>query len=298
MVAIVTGASSGIGAAIAEELTLRGCLVLMGCRDVERGDRMKRGLRQSAKLIVLPLDLSSPQSIEAFLSNLLTMPELLPVQILVNNAAIFDSPERFTPSGLEMHFAVNHMGHFHLTTRMLEINLFAKGARIITVASALAAHVKLDSFEAYKESFSDELARLPASRLYANSKLANCLFTRELHKRFREDFNSFCVQTDGMSNTNLFRNPLARTAAPLRCLLRLCAYLFLRSPHEAAQNAIHCCAASELFLRPGALYSKCRPVGWFDAAVQHRAAESLWEVSEEILASRMPPVSLSFGIND
>ncbi|KAJ4773978.1 NAD(P)-binding Rossmann-fold superfamily protein [Rhynchospora pubera] len=121
LTALVTGASSGIGAETSRVLALRGVHVVMGVRNLSAGERVKELIMKeapNAKIDVLALDLSSLSSVRNFAYNFNALD--LPLNILINNAGIAFIPFKLSEDGIEHQFATNYLGHFLLTNLLLE----------------------------------------------------------------------------------------------------------------------------------------------------------------------------------
>ncbi|KAG7375357.1 hypothetical protein PHYPSEUDO_001682 [Phytophthora pseudosyringae] len=182
-VAIVTGANSGIGFTTAMELARKGATVVLACRNAERAhkavDDMKAELEpETATVEFLLLDLSDLDSVRTFAETFRAKFDRL--DLLVNNGGVLVPHPTHTPRGLEMQFAVNHLGHFYLTSLLFDL-LTSGGevSRIVNVSSLSHRWVTMDL---------SALARSkPNKKLYAKeygtSKLANMLFTHELERR-------------------------------------------------------------------------------------------------------------------
>ena len=176
--AVITGASSGIGYEAASALAARGARVILAIRSVEKGRLAAESIRRAspgAALEVLPLDLADLASVRGFAEAFLRRGEPLP--LLINNAGVMALPFRRTADGFEMQFGTNHLGHFALTGLLLPAVLAAPGARVVTVSSG--AHTagaidfaNLDGARGYQP-----------WRAYSQSKLANLLFAYELQRR-------------------------------------------------------------------------------------------------------------------
>lgn len=144
-VAIVTGASSGIGVETARVLMKHGCHVIFAVRDTQKGDEVYRDLQAllggSGNATVMRLDTSDLDSVSSFANEFLSTG--LPLHYLVTNAGITAPPEYTTSKqGHELVFATNHLGHF-LLSRLLEQRLLESGtsddpARLVVVASGVA----------------------------------------------------------------------------------------------------------------------------------------------------------------
>ena len=131
--AIVTGANSGMGMATVEALSDEGARVIMLCRNKERGmEALRRLTEKKGRHIELMLcDLGDYSSIRSFVLQVKEKYDKL--DILVNNAGFISLDRQETKEGLERQFGINHVGHFLLTTELLD--LMGKGSRIVVVAS-------------------------------------------------------------------------------------------------------------------------------------------------------------------
>jgi NAD(P)-dependent dehydrogenase (short-subunit alcohol dehydrogenase family) len=177
-VAVVTGANRGLGREVTRCLAGRGARVIMACRNEASGEAAASGLRSAGctgALDVRRLDLASLASVEAFVAGLVSEPRL---DVLANNAGLMAVDRGLTADGFETHIGINHLGHFALTARLLPLLLRTPGSRVVTMSSvgARLGHVDLDDLL---------WERRPYDRweAYFQSKLANLLFTLELHRR-------------------------------------------------------------------------------------------------------------------
>ncbi|WP_203711280.1 SDR family oxidoreductase [Asanoa siamensis] len=176
--ALVTGASGGLGLSLATRLAEGGAEVLLGVRDAAKGlaalDRIRREL-PAARVSVRTLDLASLDSVAALVGEL--DEEGRPIDLLVNNAGVMAPATRHTTAdGLELQFGTNYLGHVALTLGLLPL-LRAGHARVTTVTSAAAKHGKLDWTDPQGE------RKYSPVRAYNQSKLANLLFALELDRR-------------------------------------------------------------------------------------------------------------------
>lgn len=198
--AVVTGASDGIGYNITARLARAGAEVVMPVRNQSKGlaaaDRIREAVPQ-AQLDVRSADLSSLASVADLADELLR--EARPVNILINNAGVMTPPTRqVTEEGLELQFATNHLGHFALTARLLPV-LRAGTARVTTQVSIAANHnsVRWDDIN-WEQGYH-------AGKAYSSSKIAVGLFAMELHRRSAA--NGWGIQSNlahpGVSPTNL-----------------------------------------------------------------------------------------------
>jgi NAD(P)-dependent dehydrogenase (short-subunit alcohol dehydrogenase family) len=175
--AVVTGANSGTGKEAARRLAAAGARVVMAVRTVAKGEAARAEIlaaHPGAQLEVRGLDLAELASVRRFAEGL--MAEATPVDLLVNNAGVMAPPTRMTTAdGFELQFGSNYLGPFALTVRLLPLLLAARAPRVTTMSSGVASvgRIRFADPQWEKRRYSPMLA-------YAQSKLANLMFTREL----------------------------------------------------------------------------------------------------------------------
>ncbi|KAF6989596.1 hypothetical protein CFC21_006914 [Triticum aestivum] len=212
LVAVITGASRGIGRETARVLALRGVRVVMAVRDVSAGVRAKEAvqaeIRGGAEVDVLELDLSSMASVRRFAAEFASLN--LPLNILINNAGVMARDCTRSCDGLELHFATNHIGHFLLTNLLLENMKSAcrdsgVQGRIVNVSSS--GHIMT-----YTEGICFDKVHDPSGLnsliAYGQSKLANILHMNELSRILKDEGVNISANTvhPGVIVTSLFRN--------------------------------------------------------------------------------------------
>ncbi|KAL9676047.1 hypothetical protein QQ045_004260 [Rhodiola kirilowii] len=187
LTSIVTGGASGIGAETARVLALRGAYVIIGDKNMAAGQETKEAILKqnpAAKVEVMELDLSSMASVRSFVAQFKSTG--LQLNLLINNAGVMGIPFALSVDNIELHFAINHVGHFLLTDLLLETmkNTAAeskKEGRIVNVSSVahycsnLEGHLDKINCGASYNSF---LA-------YRVSKLATILHANELSRRLK-----------------------------------------------------------------------------------------------------------------
>jgi NAD(P)-dependent dehydrogenase (short-subunit alcohol dehydrogenase family) len=170
---LITGASSGIGQATAVAVASRGARVILAVRDLDKGARVAAGLAGGAGLhTVQQLDLANLDSVRRFADETTGR-----IDVLVNNAGVSNAALLRTDDGFESQFGTNHLGHFLLTNLLLP----RITSRVVTVSSQAERMGRLDLNDLNWRS-----RPYNGGRAYADSKLANLLFTLELDRRLRK----------------------------------------------------------------------------------------------------------------
>lgn len=276
-VVIVTGANTGIGFETAAALAERNAVVVLACRNAGKAEDAMTRIRarsRNATLRFIALDLASLASIEQFAAAFRATYDRL--DLLINNAGVMAPPLGRTADGFELQFGSNHLGHFALTGRLLERLESTPGARIVNVSSIMHKYGRIDFENLNAEKGYDK------SAAYAQSKLANLLFTRELQRRLRASGSKVLVTAahPGWTGTDLQRHTL---------LYRVLNPFFSQRPAQGALPTIRA-AVDESAI--GADYFG--PHGWFetrglpeyakmtDAAKNQDDARRLWEASERL----------------
>jgi len=173
--ALITGANSGLGLETARALAAKGARVLLACRSQAKAEASCRELSAApgAELHPLELDLSDLNSVQRAADSVANRWGAL--DLLINNAGVMAPPRQLSAQGLELQFAVNHLGHFALTLQLLP--LLRPDARVVHVSSG-ASYFGRIAFEDLQGE-----RRYDAWASYAQSKLANVMTALELQRR-------------------------------------------------------------------------------------------------------------------
>ncbi len=268
-VCVVTGATSGIGKATAVALAGLGAQVVLVGRDRDRGAATAAEVAAAgASPPQLEIaDLASMAQVRALAGRLGALER---IDVLVNNAGLMAGRRRVTADGFEEVFAVNHLAPF-LLTNLLTGKLTAAAARVITVTSDAHAAARLDLDD-------PQLARGWESwRAYANSKLANILFTRELARRLEGTRVTANCAHPGMVRTRFGRE----ARLPVRAGVTL-ARPFMLSPRRGADTIVYLATSPEVAAATGGYYAKRQRREPSAAARDDAAAKRLWQLSEEL----------------
>ncbi|XP_067681166.1 retinol dehydrogenase 12-like [Haliotis asinina] len=283
---VITGGNTGIGKATAQELMKRGARVIIACRDVAKGAAALKDIhtatRQKNGTCKL-LDLSSFKSIRSFVDSFLQEEKKL--DVLINNAAVAIGPRLESSDGYEMQFAVNHLGHFLLTNLLLDVMKKSAPSRIINVSSKgyELGRVNFDDINSEKE--------YKAFDVYAKTKLANVLFTRELSNRLTGSGVTVNCLHPGVVYTEIGRNVTKIdfnwfVKFLLNTVGQALYYLFANTPQQGARTTVYCAVAPEMENVSGKFLSDSRICDLLPHAMDADDAERLWHISEEMVKLR------------
>ena len=270
---LITGGSDGIGFAAALELARQGARVIIVGRNAAKTEAAVSRIRAETgnpSVSCLLADLSSQQEVRRLAGQ---VQEGTPrLDVLLNNAGAIFLSHRSSVDGIEMTFALNHLGYFLLTTLLLERLKESAAARIVNVSSD--SHFSVSSLQ---------LERLPRPgghrgyRAYARSKLCNLLFTYELARRLAGSGVTANALHPGLVRTNIARNNGIRG--------RLVNYFIGARGMPAAQGAetlTYLAASPEVEGVTGQFFVDCRAVPSAPLSYDRELAAGLWELSERL----------------
>ncbi|KAM3403212.1 hypothetical protein ACQJBY_006762 [Aegilops geniculata] len=286
LVAVITGASRGIGLETARVLALRGVRVVMAVRDVSAGVRAKEAIqaeiRGGAEVDVLELDLSSMASVRRFAAEFASLN--LPLNILINNAGVMARDCTRSSDGLELHFATNHIGHFLLTNLLLENMKSAcrdsgVEGRIVNVSSS--GHIMT-----YPQGICFDKVHDPSGFnsliAYGQSKLANILHMNELSRVLKDEGVNISANTvhPGVIVTSLFRNRTIVSA-----LMNTVGRIISRSVEQGAATTCYVAMHPQVQGITGKYFGDCNIANPSSRAVDAELAKKLWNFSLQIVSS-------------
>lgn len=294
-IAIVTGANTGLGYETSLGLAKADHTVILACRNQAKAhaamEKIKSNLA-SADVAFIPLDLVDRASIKQFAEKFSA--SYNHVDILVNNAGVMGPPYTITQNNLELQFDANHMGHFYLTSLLMDNLTQDRETRIVNVSSLAGkfaeADIHFDNINfvgTYEEG--RQLAGLKGMAAYAQSKLANILFTMELKRRLAGAGKSIkaVVAHPGASNTDLSRNisPWIRMLIPVLSL-----FLNVSRPAQGAESLLYAALREDVeagdFIGPTGKGERTGAAGKVPLppkALDEALALKLWEFSEQHL---------------
>jgi NAD(P)-dependent dehydrogenase (short-subunit alcohol dehydrogenase family) len=285
--ALVTGANTGLGMETSRVLALRGASVTMACRDRAKAELSRAkiigesaGAIRDDQLDILELDLNSLDSIRE--SAKLFMAFNRPLHLLINNAGIMIPMVRRTDDGFEAHLGINHLGHFLLTNLLLDALVKAKGARVVCVSSGAMGMASL------KPGFDDinwQRRKFSGMKSYGDSKLMNCMFARELSKRYQSQGIVANALHPGVIATEL-----ARDQSPLFMALGIFALPFMKSVAQGAATSVLLATSPDYADRGGLYLGNCSE--WKPSnklAQDNDACDRLWQISAELTGLSVTP---------
>ena len=269
---LVTGANTGIGRATAAGLASRGGRVYLACRSEEKGRASAAAIVAATgnkAVTVLPLDLADLASVRTCAEQFLARGE--PLHVLINNGGVAGQ-RGLTANGFELAFGVNHLGHFALTTALLDRLAGSAPARVVNVSSDAHYQARGIDFEAVRR----RTASVTGMPEYAVSKLANVLFTQELARRLDGRGITAYALHPGVVASDIWR----RVPWPVRPLLKL----RMISTEEGARTSLYCATSPEVAQASGRFYEKSAERG-ASAVATPELAGALWQRSEAWIAA-------------
>jgi len=274
---LITGGNTGIGKESAVALAAEGAQVVFTTRDAQKGVVARDDIRQRSgndAVDVMELDLAELASVREFASSFAASHDH--VDVLLNNAGLMLGSRRETVDGYEMTFQVNHLGPFLLTNLLRDQLVAGDDARVVNVASAAhsSARKGLDFDDLQSE------RRYRSFGVYAQSKLANILFTRELARRWNDTGITANAVHPGFVASRFGRDgDTGRLTGMVFPLLKP----FALTPEQGAQTQVYVASAPELAGITGGYWAKSAPATPSAAAQDDAAAARLWEVSEQLV---------------
>jgi NAD(P)-dependent dehydrogenase (short-subunit alcohol dehydrogenase family) len=281
LVAVVTGADSGLGFEIALKLARGGAAVMLACLDPGRGDEAVEriaGKVPGAEVEARTIDLGDLGSVREFTSGFDG-----PLDVLVNNAGVMATPKQLTVDGFELQLGTNYLGHFALTGLLLPRLRERPEARVVTMSSHMAAlgRIRLDDLHSER--------RYGRFSAYRQSKLANLMFALELGRRAGDGPLSVAAHP-GYAATQLQVSGARASGRRIEeAVLRIGNRLVAQSAAAGARPALH--AATAPGVRSGDYWAPRGPLHARGATTRikppraardRETARQLWDESERL----------------
>ena len=275
-VCLVTGANSGIGKEAALGLARVGATVVIVARNRKKCEATVSEIRQATgnqNVNLIVADLSSMMSVRGLASTFLG--EYPKLHVLINNAGTYLPKRITTADGYEAVFATNHLGHFLLTSLLLDLLKSSAPSRIINVTSDAHRGAEIDFEDLMQEK------KYSAFKAYHQSKLANVLFTYQLAK---------VLEGTGVTvnclHPGVVRTGFGKDMGGLFSISVKLAGPFMMSPAKAAQALVYMASAPELENVSGKHFAKGKEKESSRESHDMHAAERLWQVSEDLTRVR------------
>jgi NAD(P)-dependent dehydrogenase (short-subunit alcohol dehydrogenase family) len=258
-VALVTGPGSGIGRATAIGLGQAGFHVIAAGRHPERIEPvMEEVTAAGGSVEYVRLDLASLRSVRDAARQVVETGRRL--DVLVNNAGIGVNRRGLTEDGFEVHFGINHLGHFLLTLELTQA--FAPGARVVSLTSAMHHRVDGIDFDRLRRP-----TRLIGLAEYSTSKLANLLFIRELARRSPE-IRGYAVHP-GLVRTGIIPGFVRALSSNML------------TPEHGADTVLWCATSADVSGESGGYYQQRTRLAPSSVAQDDDLARELWDRSDE-----------------
>ena len=271
-VCLITGATSGIGKATLASLAQQGMSIVMVSRNKEKGESVRSAITEKTRNENIHLaiaDLSSQQDIRRLASDIKSKYSKL--DILVNNAGGIFGKRILTVDRLELTFALNHLAYFLLTNLLLEILKAAPAGRVVNVSSQAHRYGSLEFDDpGFEKGYN-------AMKSYAQSKLANLLFTYELSRH--------------LAGTGITANALHPGAVRTgfgKDLSGIAGFVFkrfdflMRSPEKGAETVIWLASSAEPEQLTGKYFCDRRELRSSRVSHDRDVAKRLWEASAQM----------------
>ncbi|MCC5795106.1 MAG: SDR family oxidoreductase [Chromatiales bacterium] len=269
--AFITGCNSGLGFETMRVLALRGARVIGAARTLEGATEAVARIQGDA--VPVACELSSLESVASCGQTVRDMG--MPIDILILNAGIMALPELRQVNGIEQQFFVNHIGHFVLTSHLLDQVIAAEQGRVVVVASSGYSFAPEAGIEF--DNLSGERDYSPWT-MYGVSKLANGLFSLELARRLADTRATSNSIHPGIINTNLGRHfPRWQQISA-----NLIGWTFMKTVEQGAATQTYVATAPALAGYSGYYFADCNPILPGERMRDLAQAEELWRVSEQI----------------
>lgn len=273
-IALVTGATAGIGAAVAQGLAQTGATVLMVGRDASKLERVVAATRAA----------SGSQRVEGLLADLASLADVARLadevrvryrrlNVLVNNAGVVTRERRLSHDGFELQLAVNHLAHFLLTTALLDTLRAGAPARVLNVASIGHANGQIDF-----DNLQLEQGYTPR-RAYYQTKLANVLFTYALARRLEGSGVAVNCLHPGIVRTSLSSDYMGNP------IFRFFEMLIAISPERAAGPIVELALSERYDGVSGAYFVGGKARTSSPASYDQQLQERLWADSKALLVT-------------
>jgi NAD(P)-dependent dehydrogenase (short-subunit alcohol dehydrogenase family) len=258
---LITGSTDGIGKQTALELAEMGATVLLHGRNSGRADRVLNEIKKATgndRIKAFIADLASLTQVRNRAEQVLEKHDRL--DVLINNAGVYETRHRISDDGFEMTFAVNHLAPFLLTLLLLDLIIKSSPGRIINVSSQVhASGIDFGNLQAEKH--------FSAYEAYSLSKLCNVLFTYELAERLKGNGITVNCLHPGVIDTKLLKAGWGMGGSPVT---------------QGSKTSVYLATASELSTVTGKYFKDMKPTKSSQISYDAETRKRLWRISEQL----------------
>lgn len=277
---VVTGATAGIGKALAMDLAKEGQTTVLVARNIGRGEEVLRAIRSGARNPDIDLqvgDLSNLSSVRALAEGLTT--KYKTIDVLINNASVYRRTRSVTVDGFEEMFVTNHLGPFLLTYLLLDSLKAAAqvhgSARILNITAPSTVPLNFDDLQG-KQNFN-------SLRTFGATKTANLLFTFELARRLENTGVTVNAIHPGLARSGLMKESFF--------LMRLITRLVSSPPEKVSKTILPVALAPEFHNVTGKFLHNGKEIKAFPYAYERSVQQALWETSELLISAEVTPTN-------
>ena len=284
---IITGANSGTGFAATKFMSAKGATIIMACRNPDKANRALQSIKNDnaeAKLDFIQLDLSNLASIKHFSEEF--KKKYSSLDILINNAGMSQTPDIKTEDGFEMQIGVNHLGHYALTGYLMDRLVNTKDSRVVTMSSMNHEQGIMNFDNLFLEGEYHQM------KAYEQSKLANLLFSYELHRRLAQagvSVESIAAHPGFVKSNIMKSNEYTQRSFGFTMMFNVFNLLLAMTPSMGSLGIMR--AATDRTLKNGDYVGPTK-VGGFrglpklltssEGSYNDKDAKKLWEMSEQL----------------
>lgn len=274
-ICMITGANAGLGKETAIELAKKGFHIIMVCRNKDRAEIAREeiiSISKNSKVDLMIADLSSLHSVRELVKKFKI--EYNQLNILVNNAGVFNYERILTEDNYESTFAVGYLSHFLLTNLLLDIIIKSSPSRIINVSSNIHKYFKIKMKDLMSE------RKYSPQQAYSNTKFALVLFTYTLHRRLEGTQTTVNAAAPGHAKTKMTipPNKISKIVMAIQTLLSGGG-----SIEKAAKTQIYLAHSHEVEGISGKYFVKCIPVKSHKMTYDQELQDKLWDISTNLV---------------
>jgi len=271
-ICIITGASSGMGLATALSLAGMGSTLGLICRNKEKGEKVVKYIKEKTRNNNIALFIADLSSLKEIIKLAEEISKIFPrIDVLVNNAGAINKERTVTVDGYETTFATNHLAYFLLTNLLLDNLKASPNARIVSVASQAAMIGKINFNDLQLEK------KFSSMNAYANSKLANIMFTYSLAKRLEgTNVTANCLHPGGV-RTNFGQDLKGFFGFIFQKMSGL-----MRTAEKGAETIIWLASSKEVEGVSGKYFKDLKEIKSNKQSYNTEAQQKLWLMSEKL----------------